>query len=63
MFASVHDSYWTHACDVAVMNKVGVGGVVCDGVLWLLVGCGVAVGGGSRGGGGVRLLVGFDVTL
>ena len=21
-FASVHDCFWTHACDVAIMNKV-----------------------------------------
>lgn len=21
-FASVHDCYWTHACDVEIMNKV-----------------------------------------
>lgn len=24
VFASVHDSYWTHACDVTVMNEVGL---------------------------------------
>jgi DNA-directed RNA polymerase len=24
-FAAVHDSYWTHACDVPVMNKVSRG--------------------------------------
>ena len=23
-FASVHDSYWTHAADIEVMNKVSV---------------------------------------
>lgn len=22
VFASVHDSYWTHACDIPLMNKI-----------------------------------------
>ncbi len=36
-FAAVHDSYWTHAADVSVMNEVNLNPLLNVLVVWLFI--------------------------